>query len=73
MGKKIYLANDFKLAIRNNLDGAYIPSFNKNFNYKILAKKKDFLIMGSAHKISEIKMKERQGVELLFVSPLFNN
>jgi len=73
LGKKIYLANDVKLAIRNNLDGVYIPSFNKNFNYKILAKKKDFLIMGSAHKISEIKMKEKQGIELLFISPVFNN
>ena len=73
LGKKIYLANDVKLAIRNNLDGVYIPSFNKNFNYKILPKKKNFLIMGSAHKISEIKMKEKQGIELLFISPVFSN
>jgi thiamine-phosphate pyrophosphorylase len=73
LGKKIYLANDVKLAIRNNLDGVYIPSFNKNFNYKILPKKKDFLVMGSAHKINEIKVKEKQGIELLFISPIFNN
>ena len=29
---KFILANDFKLAIKLNLDGVYIPSFNKIFN-----------------------------------------
>jgi thiamine-phosphate pyrophosphorylase len=72
IGKKIYLANDIKLAIKNNLDGAYIPSFNKSLRYKILPKKKDFLIMGSAHNINEIRIKERQGVEIIFISPIFN-
>ena len=73
LGIKIYLANNVKLAIKNNLDGVYIPSFNKNLKYKILPKKKDFLIMGSAHKINEIRIKEKQGVELIFISPIFNN
>jgi thiamine-phosphate pyrophosphorylase len=73
LGKKIYLANNVKLAIKNNLDGVYIPSFNKNLNYKVLQKKKNFLVMGSAHKIDEIKIKEKQGVELLFISPIFKN
>jgi len=73
LGKKIYLANDVKLAFRNNLDGVYIPSFNKNFNYKTLPKKKGFLVMGSAHNINEIKIKEKQGIDLLFISPVFNN
>ena len=73
LGKKIYLANNVKLAIKNNLDGAYIPSFNKNLNYKVVPKKKNFLILGSAHKINEIKIKEKQGVELIFISPIFKN
>ena len=73
LGKKIYLANNVKLAIKNNLDGVYIPSFNKNLNYKVLQKRKNFLVMGSAHKIDEIKIKEKQGIELLFISPVFNN
>ena len=30
---KFYLSNDVKLAIKLDLDGAYIPSFNKNFNH----------------------------------------
>ena len=38
--RKLFLANNLKLAISHNLDGAYIPSFNKtpiptNFNKKI--------------------------------------
>ena len=37
-GRNFYLANDVKLAIKYNLDGVYIPSFNKDLkhlNYKI--------------------------------------
>ena len=29
---KFYLSNDIKLAIKLDLDGAYIPSFNKKMN-----------------------------------------
>ena len=29
--------------------------------------------MGSAHNINEIKIKEKQGIDLLFISPVFNN
>ena len=71
LGKKFYLANDIRLAIRNDLDGAYIPSFNNKLNYKFLPKKKNFLIMGSAHNIKEIKIKEKQDVNLIFISPIF--
>ena len=33
--------------------------------------KKNFLILGSAHNIKEIKHKEKQGVDIIFLSPLF--
>ena len=33
--------------------------------------RKDFLIIGSAHNIYEIRNKEKQQVEILFLSPLF--
>jgi len=40
---KFYLSNNIKLAIKLDLDGAYIPSFNKNFlginKFKLLSKK----------------------------------
>lgn len=69
--KKFYLANNFKLAINLNLDGAYIPSFNKNLMIKNTNMRKKFLILGSAHNIKEIKHKEKQGVDIIFLSPLF--
>jgi thiamine-phosphate pyrophosphorylase len=69
---KFYLANNIKLALQANLDGVYIPSFNKSLNLNNFKnKRKDFTIMGSAHSISEMKFKEKQGINLIFLSPLF--
>ena len=69
---RLYLANDIKLAIQANLDGVYIPSFNKSLNLNNFRNnRKNFTILGSAHSISEIKFKERQGVNFIFLSPLF--
>ena len=69
--KKFFLANDLRLAINLSLDGAYIPSFNKRIGLKNLNTKKNFLLLGSAHNYNEIKIKERQGVKIIFLSPLF--
>ena len=69
--RKIYLAKDIKLAIKLNLNGAYIPSFNKKLAIKRYSIKKNFILLGSAHNIFEIKIKEKQGIEVLFLSPLF--
>ncbi len=68
---KFYLSNNIKLAIKLNLDGAYIPSFNKNYNHLSYSLKKNFKIIGSAHNLSEIKNKELQKVEKIVVSSLF--
>tara|TARA_Y100000992_G_scaffold292568_1_gene250223 strand:+ start:1480 stop:2016 length:537 start_codon:yes stop_codon:yes gene_type:complete len=69
---KFYLANNIKLALQANLDGVYIPSFNKSLNLNNFKnKRKNFTIMGSAHNISEIKFKEKQGINLIFLSPVF--
>ena len=68
--RKFFLANNLKLAVNLNLDGVYIPSFNK----KIIPKKsikKDFYILGSAHNLREISEKRKQGVDFLFISPIF--
>ena len=48
-----------------------MPSFYKTLNTKISHKKK-FIIIGSAHSINEIKIKEKQGAELIFISPIFS-
>ena len=68
---KFYLSNNIKLAINLSLDGAYIPSFNKNFNHLSFSCKKNFEIIGSAHNLKEIKNKEIQKVEKIFLSSLF--
>ena len=70
-GINFYLSNDIKLAIQLNLDGAYLPSFNKKFNHLCYSKKKGFEIVGSAHNIKEIRIKERQSVSKIFLSSLF--
>ena len=68
---KFYLSNNVKLAIKLGLDGAYIPSFNKNFNHLSFTHKKNFKLIGSAHNLKEIKIKELQKVDKIFLSSLF--
>jgi len=68
---KFFLSNNIKLAVKLNLDGAYIPSFNKNKQHLSFSYKKNFLIIGSAHNNDEIKIKESQGVKILFLSSIF--
>ena len=68
---KFYLSNDVKLAIKLDLDGAYIPSFNKSYKHLNYSYKKTFKIVGSAHNLKEIRVKEKQGVKKIFLSSLF--
>ena len=68
---KFYLSNNVKLAIKLNLDGVYIPSFNKNLDHLSYSLKKNFHIIGSAHNLKEIKIKENQKVKKIFLSSLF--
>ena len=53
------------------MDGAYIPSFNKNFSHLSYDFKKNFLLIGSAHNLKEIRIKELQKVQAIFISSLF--
>jgi len=68
---KFYLSNNIKLALKLGLDGAYIPSFNKSTKHLSFSLKKKFIIIGSAHNIKEIKIKEKQGVNKIFISSIF--
>jgi thiamine-phosphate pyrophosphorylase len=65
-----FLSNNIKIAIRLDLNGAYIPAFNTKINLNF-NKKKGFIILGSAHSVKEIKIKEKQGVDCIFISPIF--
>jgi len=70
-GIKFYLSNNIQLAIRLDLDGVYIPSFNKDIKHLSYSLKKKFKIIGSAHNLREIRMKEIQKVDKIFLSSLF--
>ena len=68
---KFYLSNNIKLAIKLDLDGAYIPAFNSSLKHLAFSFKKNFKIIGSAHNLKEIRKKENQNVEKIFLSSLF--
>jgi len=70
-GNKLFLSNNIKKALELNLDGAYLPSFNKNYKHLSFNFKKDFTLIGSAHSVKEIKIKERQGTSSIFISSIF--
>ena len=68
---KFIISNNVKLAVNLNLDGAYLPSFNKNFEHLSYHFKKDFCLIGSAHNLQEIRIKEKQKVDKIFLSSIF--
>ena len=70
-GNKFYLSNNISLANKLNLDGAYIPSFNKTTKHLAFSYKQNFNIVGSAHNLKEIKIKEKQGISSIFISSIF--
>ena len=70
-GNKFLLSNNVKLAIHLNLDGVYISSFNKDKRHLSFSFKKNFIILGSAHNISEMRTKELQNVKSIFLSSIF--
>jgi len=68
---QFYLSNNFKLAIKLDLDGVYLPAFNDNYDHLSYSLKKNFKILGSAHNLKEIRIKEKQKVDKIFLSSLF--
>tara|TARA_B100001769_G_scaffold270943_1_gene262954 strand:- start:1626 stop:2156 length:531 start_codon:yes stop_codon:yes gene_type:complete len=68
---EFYLSNNVKLAVKLDLDGVYIPAFNKSLKHLTYSYKKKFKIIGSAHNLKEIRVKETQNVQSIFLSSLF--
>ena len=68
--RKVYISNNLKLALKFNFSGIYIPSSNKLLNFKNLTKKK-FELIGSAHNVNEVIIKEKQGCTTIFLCPVF--
>ncbi len=70
-GLKFFLSNNIKLSIKLDLDGAYIPSFNNEYSHLSYLMKNDFMLIGSAHNLKEIRVKEKQKVKKIFISSIF--
>ena len=70
-GNKFLISNNIKLAIKLNLDGAYIPSFNNDKKHLSYSFKKNFIILGSAHNLFQMRTKELQNVKAIFLSSIF--
>jgi len=71
--RKFYIANNMKLAIQLDVDGVYIPSFNKDLNFSNINIRKKFHLIGSAHNKKEVLVKKYQNCRLIFLAPLFDN
>ena len=52
-----FISNNVNLAVKYQLDGVYIPSFNKQINYIKFMLPTNFKIIGSAHNNLEILIK----------------
>ena len=72
-GRKLLISNNLKIALKFNLDGLYLPAFNNKLNYKNINSRKNFKVVGSAHNYKEVKIKENQGCEEIFITPIFFN
>ena len=70
-GNKLFLSNNIKKALELELDGAYFPSFNKSYQHLSFNLKKKFTLLGSAHSLKEIRIKEKQGISIIFISSIF--
>ncbi len=69
--RKLFISNNIKLAKKYQLDGLYLPSFNKLTSYKNLNLRKRFKFIGSAHNEREIIVKKNQNCEEIFISSIF--
>ena len=70
-GIKFLISNDIKLAVKLDLNGVYIPSFNNEKKHLSYSFKKNFIVIGSAHNLKEIREKELQRVHKIVISSLF--
>jgi|TARA_B110000971_G_C19897086_1_gene448160 thiamine-phosphate pyrophosphorylase len=71
-GRKFLISNNIKISIKLDLDGVYLPSFNKSLKINNYAKKNNFIVIGSAHNLYDVNIKIMQGVEAIFIASLFN-
>ena len=70
---KFYILDNYKLAIKNRLNGIIISHNNKTMKYfgNPLCKKQKLEIIGKAHSQAEYFIKVRQNCEKIMLSPIF--
>ena len=68
---RIIINSNISLAYKYQLDGVYIPAFNKQINFINGSLPINFKIIGSAHNNIEILIKQKQGCVVIFLSPIF--
>ena len=61
------------MALKLDLNGAYLPSFNCNFSHLSYSYKNKFKIIGSVHNIKEINIKKKQNISEFVLSSIFKN
>jgi thiamine-phosphate pyrophosphorylase len=67
---KFFVINNHKLATQINSDGIYLTSNYRKLKY-FFFKKKNFIIIGSAHNQIEYYYKKIQSCQKIFLSPIF--
>jgi len=67
----LYIANSVKTLFLLRTNKFYISAYNKKQYWDLKQKNKKITIIGSAHNISEINEKIRQGCRQIFLSRLF--
>ena len=67
-----FISDNFKLAAKYGADGIFLSSSYKKIG-NIFLKKRNFKIIGAAHKQLEYSLKNKQLCEMLMLSPLFYN
>ena len=67
--RDLYIANNYKLALKYDIKGVYISAKNHSLFYAQNPKK--LKIIGSAHNLKEIQIKKLQKVKELFLAPVF--
>ena len=71
--RKFYISNNIKLAFQTKANGVYISSANKDLNIRYFQLRNNFKVLGSAHNLKELRLKEFQNVREIFLSPLFKD
>lgn len=67
---KFFVANNLNLTIKLRADGIYLSAYNKSLK-PLNLRKNNYNIIGSAHSISEINLKKKQGCQYILFSKLF--